>query len=83
MNECGEAPEAARLGRLAVPPLVISGGAVNSFALSPLLWAGLYRPIHACNASVAHVLHRLLLQHEHLNCQQCNRPLGLGQKLIA
>ena len=66
MSENGKAPEAARLGRLAVPPLVIGGGAGNAFVLFALPQAGLHRPVHVCN-SVAHVLCWLQLQHEHLD----------------
>ena len=56
---------------------------MNSFALLPLPGAEFDRPIHACDAAVAHVLRGLQLQHEHLNSQQCNGPSGPGQKLIA
>ncbi len=64
MKECGEAPEAACLGILAVPPLVTSGGAV-AFVLFALPQAEIHRPVHACNISIVHVFCRLQLQHEH------------------
>ena len=56
---------------------------MDSFALLPLPGAVFYRPIHACDAVIAHVLLGLQLQHAQLNCQRRNGPSGPGQKLIA
>ena len=63
VSQSREAPEAARLGRLAVPPLVTGGGAVSAFVLFALPRAYIDRLVAACNVSVAHVLHRLQQEH--------------------